>query len=431
MTIDQWANQDFERAVRRGFWRKILTMIKRDSNELLPFDEVREKLKIQGQHYDGLKEVPIDLVVGSVGRYRDFDRIFLPKQRRTKDRWVNINKAHYEQINLPPVELYQIGEIYFVKDGNHRVSVARERGQEFIDAYVTVIDLPIWLSLDTKVDDLDLKEEYANFVLQTGINKLVPGSDLEANVPGVYGRLLEHIDVHRWYLGENRESEIPYQDAVLSWYQNVYLPVIEFIRQNDLQSEFPNFSLTDLYLWIMEYAGYVQRSYKTEEEDAEDLVEEAAEKLIQDYQIPAVRKVVKKIKKDEKVNQLILLHERNNFLERTRIFEIRPDAQIDLTIPGFFDRLFEHIAVHQWYLGEKKEGEVEYSEAIASWYDNVYLPVIQIIREQEIMKLFPGRTETDLYVWIVNRRSILEETYGREIPIEKAAETIAEDADKL
>ena len=97
MTIDQWANQDFERAVRRGFWRKILTMIKRDSNELLPFDEVREKLKIQGQHYDGLKEVPIDLVVGSVGRYRDFDRIFLPKQRRTKDRWVNINKAHYEQ----------------------------------------------------------------------------------------------------------------------------------------------------------------------------------------------------------------------------------------------------------------------------------------------------------------------------------------------
>ena len=405
MTIDQWANQDFERAVRRGFWRKILTMIKRDSNELLPFDEVREKLKIQGQHYDGLKEVPIDLVVGSVGRYRDFDRIFLPKQRRTKDRWVNINKAHYEQINLPPVELYQIGEIYFVKDGNHRVSVARERGQEFIDAYVTVIDLPIWLSLDTKVDDLDLKEEYANFVLRTGINKLVPGSDLEAYVPGVYGRLLEHIDVHRWYLGENKETEIPYQDAVLSWYQNVYLPVIEFIRQNDLQSEFPNFSLTDLYLWIMEYAGYVQRSYKTEEEDAEDLVEEAAEKLIQDYQIPAVRKVVKKIKKDEKVNQLILLHERNNFLERTRIFEIRPDAQIDLTIPGFFDRLFEHIAVHQWYLGEKKEGEVEYSEAIASWYDNVYLPVIQIIREQEIMKLFPGRTETDLYVWIVNRRS--------------------------
>ena len=126
-----------------------------------------------------------------------------------------------------------------------------------------------------------------------------------------------------------------------------------------------------------------------------------------------------------------MLHERNNFLERTRIFEIRPDAQIDLTIPGLFDRLFEHIAVHQWYLGEQKEGEVEYSEAIASWYDNVYLPVIQIIREQEIMKLFPDRTETDLYIWIVNRRSILEKTYGREIPIEKAAETIAEDADKL
>jgi hypothetical protein len=116
MNINQFAQQDYERAMSKGFWRKILTWISGESNELLPFDEVREKLKIQGQRYAGLQQIPIDLILGSVGRYRDFDRIFLPKQRRTKDRWVNIDKAYYEQIPLPPVDLYQIGEIYFVKD---------------------------------------------------------------------------------------------------------------------------------------------------------------------------------------------------------------------------------------------------------------------------------------------------------------------------
>jgi hypothetical protein len=103
-------------------------------NELLPYDEVRKHLPIRGQHDIGLQQVPISQIVGSLGRYRDFDRAFLPLQKRTKDRWVSIDKAQYEEVGLPPIETYKIGEVYFVKDGNHRVSVARERGQDFVDA---------------------------------------------------------------------------------------------------------------------------------------------------------------------------------------------------------------------------------------------------------------------------------------------------------
>ena len=84
---------------------------------------------------------------GVLGRYRDFDRAFLPIQTRTKARWISVDRAHYEEIILPPVELYQIGEVYFVRDGNHRVSVARERGQTYIDAFVTEIDTPVLLTL--------------------------------------------------------------------------------------------------------------------------------------------------------------------------------------------------------------------------------------------------------------------------------------------
>ena len=124
MGFEQLANSDFERAVSRGFWRQILNWFKGTDNQLLPFDEVRARLPMYGQHYVGMRQVEVNKIVGSFGRYRDFDRVFLPLQRKTKDRWVSIDKAHYKQIPLPPVELYKIGDIYFVKDGNHRVSVA-------------------------------------------------------------------------------------------------------------------------------------------------------------------------------------------------------------------------------------------------------------------------------------------------------------------
>ncbi|MGB7117328.1 MAG: hypothetical protein WBD56_14385, partial [Anaerolineales bacterium] len=123
MSFSQLANQDFDRAIKKGFWRKVLTRLTGKTNELLPFEEVRVKLPMRGQHYIGLKQVPIQNIVGSFGRYQDFDRAFLPTQKRTKARWVSINKAHYKQIFLPPVDLFKIGEIFFVKDGNHRVSV--------------------------------------------------------------------------------------------------------------------------------------------------------------------------------------------------------------------------------------------------------------------------------------------------------------------
>ena len=429
MNINQFAQQDYERAMSKGFWRKILTWIRGESNELLPFDEVREKLKIQGQRYAGLQQIPIDLILGSVGRYRDFDRIFLPKQRRTKDRWVNIDKAHYEQIPLPPVDLYQIGEIYFVKDGNHRVSVARGRGQEFVDAYVTVVDILVWLTADTRVDDLDRKKEHADFVLITKLPKSRPLSNIETAIPGVYTRLLEHIDVHRWYLGEKLETETTYEQASASWYDQVYLPVVEFIHEHGLLSYFSDFTETDLYLWIMEYAGYLHQAYKSDDTEEKKQKNDAAKKLISSYHFPPIKKVIQQVNKDNRINQLILRQERSNFLEKTRIIELHPDADITLTIPGNYDQLFEHIAVHRWYLGEQRGEDVPYIDAVASWYENVYLPIVKIIRDQDVMSVFSGRTESDLYLWIINRQRELKDIFGEEIPIQQAIKDITEEVD--
>src|SRR5690606_33037139 len=162
--FDSLAYDDFEKAYLRSLWRKMIARVTGRSNDLLPFDEVRQALPYRGQRDIGLQTVTLDKIVGSVGRYRDFDRAFLPTQRQTTDRWVNISKARYRDVPLPPVELYKIGEVYFVKDGNHRVSVARDRDQVDIDAYVTEIDIPFRLTPDMDIDSVLLEKAYGQFL---------------------------------------------------------------------------------------------------------------------------------------------------------------------------------------------------------------------------------------------------------------------------
>ena len=181
-----------------------------------------------------MQTIPLDKIVGSVGRYRDFDRIFLPTQRGTTQRWVSIKAAHYEEKILPPIEAYKIGDVYFVRDGNHRVSVAREREQSFIDAYVIEIDVPIKLTPETAIDDLVHQKDYAQFMARTGLARLRPDANLELTLSGGYGRLLEHISTHRYYLGLEEQRDVAWEEAVTSWYDNVYLPLVAAILELSL-----------------------------------------------------------------------------------------------------------------------------------------------------------------------------------------------------
>jgi hypothetical protein len=421
MAFDERANRDFERAFTKGFWRNIVNWLTRKSNDLLPFDEVREQLPLQGQRYIGLRQVPVEQIVGSMGRYRDFDRAFLPRQKRTKNRWVSIDIAHYEEISLPPIELYKMGEAYFVKDGNHRVSVARERGQNYVDAYVIEIDLPVVLTADTHLADLKLKREYAVFLERTSLSRLRPSAHIELTLPGEYERLLEHISVHRWYLGVQRKAEIPYEEAVISWYDSIYSPLIEIVQAENIMQHFPGRTAGDLYLWIIEYLWYRREAY-TEEY----AFEEAARQFIEDYREWPAGRLVNVLKKSSWVDYLILEHEHQGFLARTRILDYRPEAAISLTTPGFYEKMLEHIDVHRWYLGIQRGGEVPYEEAVVSWYDHVFSPLVDLIRAQGILAEFPGRTETDLYLWIIEHQGFLRETYGSEVPLEQVAEQFTE-----
>lgn len=422
MTIDRLTNEDFERAYSKAFWRKVLKKLSGENNELLPFDSVRTQLPMKGQHYIGLKQVPIDQIVGSLGHYRDFDRAFLPLQKRTRNRWISIDRAHYEEVELPPVDLYKMGEVYFVKDGNHRVSVARERGQTFLDAYVTEIEIPILLTADLELSDLILKREYAIFLEQTDIANIRPQATIELTLPGEYERVLEHISVHRWYLGEQKKGDVPYSEAVVSWFDNVYSPLIQLIEQDGLPDRFPNRTAADLYLWITEYLWYLREAYR----DQFDLGQ-AAQQFIHNFADWPASKLINLLKKASWVDHLILKQEKDSFYSRTSIQEISPGASIDLTMPGLYEKLTQHIDAHRWYLGLQRKSEVPYKEAVQSWYSNVYQPLVELIREQCILDEFPGRTEADLYLWIIEHQGFLREEYGEDIPLDVAAEHFTED----
>lgn len=232
-----------------------MARLRGQSVELLSYEDVYKKLRLTGSADRGVRDIPVNAIVGSVGRYTDFTRTFLPRHRSDEQRWAKVKHAASQQGlgGLPPIEVYQIGEAYFVKDGNHRVSVARQLGATYIQAYVTEVQTRVPLTPDVQPDDLIIKAEYASFLENTRLDILRPGADLSVTVPGQYQAILEHIDVHRYYLGLEQQREVPYEEAVTHWYDTVYLPVIEVIRGQGILHDFPGRTETDLYLWIAEH----------------------------------------------------------------------------------------------------------------------------------------------------------------------------------
>ncbi len=257
------ARSDFDSAHRKSTWRSILSWVTRNQVELLPFDEVRTRLPVKGQHYAGMREIPLDAIIGSVSRYNDFDRVFLPRQTHTRDRWENVDSAHLQDIILPPIEVYQIGDAYFVKDGNHRVSVARLKGQAFIDAYVIRLDVPVEIEPDLDLNTLAVKQEEGEFLEKTRLKEYRPDAEVQLTIPGMYTNLLDHIRVHRWYMGEKINGNVSEQEAVVDWYDAVYMPLVEIIRRQKILRQFPDRTESDLYLWIIEHRWYLQEEYNT------------------------------------------------------------------------------------------------------------------------------------------------------------------------
>ncbi len=241
----------FERMQSRHLVQSLVSLFSsRPDPSLLSFEQVQALLRSTTGVSRGTRMIPISHIVGSVGRYRDFDRAFLPLNPASEERWKRIDVAMHAPRGLPPIEVYQVGEVYFVKDGNHRVSVARANGLDQIEARIYEVPTRVPLTPDVDVDDLILKVEYARFQEETGLDESRPQASLELTEPGRYEQLLEHIGVHRYYLGLERHTGVSLPEAAASWFDHVYLPVLEAVRHSRVLEEFPNRTEADLYLWV-------------------------------------------------------------------------------------------------------------------------------------------------------------------------------------
>ena len=246
----------FQAIQNKVFWQEILNHLFRRHNELMNFDQIRSRLHLHEEHYEGVRDVPLDNIVGSVGRYKDFTATFLPKNSKLRDRWSRVYALANSLEGPPPIELYKVGAAYFVRDGNHRVSVARQLGAKTIQAHV--IELPTTVPLRPGMSQLQMAaaEAYANFLDETGLSRSVPAHEsIELTEPSRYHELMAYIFLHERVMEKLEGHALSTEEATADWYHTVYKPAIELIRKYEVMDRVKGHKTArtegDLYLWLM------------------------------------------------------------------------------------------------------------------------------------------------------------------------------------
>lgn len=290
-SINEQARADFQRARFKAFLNQVWGALSGQPSMLLSYDQIKEKLHVGGPIYRGVKTVRVDQIVGSLNRYQDFDRVFLPKYNELEQRWTSVNRAFYQDISLPPVVLYKVGEIYFVVDGHHRVSVAREQGQMFIEAEVRECATRVNITSNIRPEDLEILEDKVNFLERTSLDDLIPDANIKLTIPDGFERMLEHIAVHRYFMGLDLKRDISEQEAIIHWYDTVYLPIIKVIRDTEILKEFPGKTEGDLYLWVLDHQHYLQ--------EEEGLPLQPPEEAARNFLVDDVKKRTRKQRSDK------------------------------------------------------------------------------------------------------------------------------------
>jgi hypothetical protein len=256
------AQNDFSRARRARVLSDIARRLRREPDDvglILPFEEVIEALGRTGQHDLGLQVIPLDAVVGSVDRTVDFDRGFRPTSPRLRSRWERIAAAQRRGESMPPVSLFKIGDLYFVRDGHHRVSVAKSLGRPDIDAYVTEVETRVPLDSETRLSDLPLKDHERLFFERVPLPREARGR-IQVSDPWDYGVLAEAVEAWGYRAMQERGSFMDRAEVARRWYADEYEPVAEMLSDGALSV--PGETETDAYMRV---AGDRYRVLRTHE----------------------------------------------------------------------------------------------------------------------------------------------------------------------
>jgi hypothetical protein len=241
---------EFDARRRQAFWRAVRSVLTGRARTLLSLDDVIRAAGREGQVDRGIRWIPLAQVRGSEGRSNEFDAAFLPVNRRLRERWARLDTLMQQGMEMPPIEVYKLDDLYFVKDGHHRVSVARHLGQETIRA--NVIEVATRAPLPPDVDPAHLigTAEYADFLQLTDLDRLRPEARLAFRDLGRYDLLLDHILGHRYFMERDLGRQVSLPEATASWYDDVFTPVMEVVKEHRIADHFPGWSEADLYVAV-------------------------------------------------------------------------------------------------------------------------------------------------------------------------------------
>lgn len=252
---------EYEHATMRAFWQEMFGHLRGKPAQLLSFEDIRTRLRLREELYRGLQDIPLKSIVGSVGRYTDFTSTFLPKSSIDKERWSRIYAEVQGTMGLPPIEVYQVGDVYFVRDGNHRVSVALAMGQKTIQAYVTEVDVPFCLNKTVVTQQMDAAESYMIFLDETGLRYVYQHENLMLSEMTRYNDFIGHINLHGAVLAECEECPVSLEESAAHWHENVYVPAVKLIRTHDMLAHNKDRTEADMYLWLVDHLCELEQSY--------------------------------------------------------------------------------------------------------------------------------------------------------------------------
>ncbi|MHC9539548.1 MAG: DUF4032 domain-containing protein [Vulcanimicrobiota bacterium] len=366
------------------------------SQHFLEFNEEYEKERPVSSFDLGIVDVPLVQIVGTVGRYRDFDKGLNAADFVNGTRLRKLREALVQGVELPPLELYKLKEHYFIVDGHHRVVLAGKAGKKTLKAHV-IEHLPPRNSLDNL-----LARERSEFELKTGLND-VPLTELAQ-----YEKLLCQIREHKHFLSEREKHEISFKDAAHDWCETIYTPIAARIEEEDILRDYPDRTAADLYVYISDHKWMESRR------KGYDIGFSLALQHFHRHRSP--EKTLRDHLKDLFSPFITRSRRRKIFQERTGL------RDIILSDEKGYSKLQKQIIEHKYYLSQRTGREVSLDEAASQWRYEIFEPVRKVLEEERFLFGFSRKTPADLYLMLSDLKWFESEKRGYDIGFEAAME---------
>jgi len=235
--------------LRLGAVAAATTALMASDESPLPLAEVTDRLRIRGQHYVGVKPIPVERIIGSVDRSVDVDRLFRPRRSTLLQRLQSLRNAFPDGM-VPAITAYEVGGMYFVVDGHHRVALAHELQMEYLDADVTALTTSHALTSDVDVRQLIHTEQHRIFTERSGLLVRHPEARILFSRPSGYAQILDLVEAHAYEMSVRAGELVPSEEATADWYETDYLTASAAVHKAGLPKVYEHATKGDIYLWV-------------------------------------------------------------------------------------------------------------------------------------------------------------------------------------